>query len=78
VLRNPRKLDGEASRALPDQVRRHQPRAQPCRRQPEGAIDVVERPKDRSRRIGRPVRRTEALNPAALLVDQDRRIRLTD
>ncbi len=45
---------------------------------PSGAVDIVERAEHGARRIDRPVRRAEALDPAALLVDQDRRIGLAN
>ena len=45
---------------------------------PSARIDVVERAEHRAGRIDRPVRRAEALHPAALLVDQDRRVRLAE
>ena len=51
-----------------------QPRAQAGGRKPACAIAFVERAVGRAGRIGRPVRRAEPLHPAALLVDQDRRI----
>src|SRR5882724_6941120 len=41
-------------------------------------IKVVEGAEDGSRRVDRPVWRTEALDPAALLVDQNRRMRVFD
>ena len=41
---------------------------------PAARIAVVEPPIGRAGRIGRPVRRAEALHPAALLVDQDGRV----
>jgi hypothetical protein len=61
-----------------DKVRRHQPRAQACRGQAGHAIDVVKRPKDSPRRVDRPVRWAEALDPASLLVEQHRRVRVPD
>ena len=59
-------------------IRRDQPRAQPCRREAKRMVDVVKRPKNGSGRIDRPMRRAETLDPSALLVDQDRRIRFAD
>ena len=46
--------------------------AKPRRGEARVAIAVVERAIGGAGRIGRPVRRTKALNPAALLIDQHR------
>ena len=56
------------------QIGRDQPRAEPRRREPGLRIAVVDPAIGRAGRIGRPVRRPEALHPAALLIDQDGRI----
>ena len=61
-----------------DQVGCDQPGAQPRRLQAQRGIDVVQRAEHRARRIDRPMRRPEPLHPAALLVDQDRRIGLAE
>ena len=58
--------------------RRSAGRSSRRRGKPERRVDVVEPAEHRSGRIDRPVRRAEALHPAALLVDQDRRIRSPD
>src|ERR1700756_3780779 len=55
-----------------------QPGAQTRRLQPQRRIEVVEAAEDGASRIDRPMRRREALPPAALLVDQDRRVGLAD
>ena len=47
-------------------------------RQTERRIDVVKRAEDGARRVDRPVRRAEALHPTALLINQNRRFRITD
>ena len=59
-------------------VRRDQPGAQSGRGHAERGLDVVKHAKGRSRRIKRPVRRTEPLHPAALLVDQNRSLGVAD
>ena len=56
------------------EIGRDQPGAEPGRRKPRVRVAVVDPAIGRAGRIGRPVRRPEALHPAALLVDQDRRI----
>ena len=60
------------------QVVRNQTGAEPRRRKTKHRIDIVQRAKHRSRRVDRPMRRSEALHPAALLVDQDRSLRITN
>ena len=42
--------------------------------EPDGLVPVVKRAIARTRRIGRPMRRTQALHPAALLIDQNGRM----
>ena len=48
--------------------------AEPGGREPDGRLAVVELAIARAGRIGRPMRRPEALHPAALLVDQNGRL----
>ncbi len=74
-IRKRQAIDGNAEF---DEVGCDQPRTQPSRGQTKGGIDVVERAEDSARRVSRPVWRTEALDPAALLIDQNRRSRLTN
>jgi hypothetical protein len=74
-IRQRQAIDGDAKL---NEVRRHQPRAQACRGQAGRAIDVVKHPKGSSRRVDWPKRRAEALDPASLLVDQHRCVRIPD
>ena len=60
-------VDGNAE---VDQIGGDQARRQPRGFKAKRRLDVIERAEHRAGRIGRPVRRTEALHPAALLVDQ--------
>ena len=68
-------IDIDAERG---EVGRDQPGAEPRRGKARVRIAVVERAIGRARRIGRPMRRAQALHPAALLIDQHRRVAADD